>query len=110
MSFGLKHSVKVRGVTPELLIGIMAVWSVYEEYEFPCLITSLNDSEHGHGSLHFSGNGVDFRVRDPSGDWNIPDRTRVEMAQDIKILLTDDYDFVIELDHFHLEYQPKDAG
>ena len=49
---------------------------------------------------------IKFRSR-PLWFWNNTALTATEIANQIKSNLTIDYDVIIEVDHIHLEYQPR---
>ena len=100
----LKHGVKLRGIRPEMVLGHGIVASVFAGYDLDCIVTSANDSKHGRGSLHFDGSALDYRTRhipETGFDWAI-------FMQDIKDALGPEFDVVLESDHIHVEYQPKD--
>ena len=99
----LKNGVNPAGLRPELLLGIVIAHEVYKTFGHDLVLTSLNDSEHSRTSLHYDGKAVDMRT-------NVIYESELEViAKQIRLCLGDcqDYDFVVESDHFHLEYQPK---
>lgn len=98
----LKKGVRINGLKPELLLGIMIVKSVFDKYGFDCVLTSVVDGKHSRGSFHYSGNGADFRTRHLSLDEQADIHTECVKA------LGADFDFIRETNHFHLESQPKD--
>ncbi len=53
------------------------------------------------GSLHYAGAAIDIRTRD------IPLADVQKLIARIKACLGEDFDVVLETDHLHLEYQPK---
>jgi len=97
----LKKGVRVTGLRPELLLAITIAASIYEENKYECVVTSLVDQRHGHGSLHFSGCAVDLRIR------HLLDDDVKLIVKELSSALGVDYDVVLESDHIHLEYQPK---
>jgi len=100
----LKHGVKLRGIRPEMVLGHGIVASVFDRYGLlGCTITSANDSQHGSGSLHFNGSALDYRTRD-----FYPEIDKTAFTSDIKDALGPEFDVVLESDHIHVEYQPKD--
>ena len=66
-------------------------------------ITSANDGKHMAGSLHYKNRAFDVRI------WNILDDTAEAWVGRLKAMLGKDYDIVLEKDHIHLEYQPKET-
>jgi hypothetical protein len=97
----LKPGVRVAGLRPEILIAVVAAERVCAEMGVDCVITACVDSVHQAGSLHYCGLAVDLRSRDfRPGD---ADKAITRIRQ----CLGADYDVVLENDHIHLEYQPK---
>lgn len=97
----LKSCVKVEGLAPEMVLGIMVASSVYANHGYRMVITSITDGTHSYTSLHYIGHAVDLRIRE------IPSDDLESIVGDMKRSLTNDYDVVLEKDHIHLEYQPK---
>ncbi|MBX3007623.1 MAG: hypothetical protein KF816_06300 [Melioribacteraceae bacterium] len=99
----LKPSVKLTGITSELLLGQVIFTDICKKYNVEMVISSLLDSKHSQKSLHYSGNAAELRTS------NIPDQlTRNKILEEIKISLGAHYDIVDEVTHFHIEYQPID--
>ncbi len=68
-------------------------------------ITSANDSMHMEGSLHFNNRAFDIRI------WNILGHVQDEArlwAERMQVALGDDYDVLLEADHLHVEWDPKE--
>ena len=101
MAIALKDdSVHPRGITAELLLGILVAEGVYHEYGKRVTLTSLNDGRHGEASAHYEGNATDLRI------WGIEHLVN-EVADKMRSRLNRHYDVVVEKDHIHLEYDPK---
>lgn len=101
MTIWLKDGVKPAGMRPELLLGMIVALSVYQKYEYDFVITSLLDSKHSRGSLHYSGAAVDLRTR------HMKQEHKRLIANEINEALGPDYDVILEKDHIHMEFQPK---
>ena len=103
MSIQVKdNSIKIHGIAPELLFGLIVADQVYTEIGVDLVVTSLNDGRHSSTSLHYSGAAADLRTR------NIPAGIDPkDVAADIKERLGIDFDVICESDHIHLEYQPR---
>lgn len=99
----LKPGVKLNGVRPELLIGIMIVNQVFEDHGCEFTITEIcATGGHSYSSLHYSGNACDIRSRDLSA----PEQQT--MAALARTALGNEFDLVTtEATHWHLEFQPK---
>lgn len=57
-------------------------------------VTSIRDSNHSLGSLHYDGNAVDIRPLNKTP------------ISDIRIKLGIDFDIVDEHNHWHIEFDP----
>lgn len=98
-----KPGVKLQGLKTTILIALQVVVEVYRRYGAACVVTSGTDGSHGVGSLHYSGNALDFRTR------HLSRTVAIAIAGDVKAALGPDYDVVLEWNpwHLHVEYQPK---
>lgn len=100
----LKPGVRLYGIRPEAAVGIYVAASVFTEFGYHCIVTSVADGTHSHASLHYAGAGFDLRRRHVDDD-------DAEAVQDIdkhlRDALGDEFDVVLEDTHWHVEYQPK---
>lgn len=97
----LKNSVKLQGISNELLLGLIIINDIFKSFEIDLVITSLVDSKHSPKSLHYSGNAVDIRTS------NIPkDIDRNYLIKLIQQSLGPHFDVIDEQTHIHIEYQP----
>jgi len=99
-----KDGVSLQGIQPE----IVATFNTVEAAFAPkvAVITSAKDGKHKRGSLHFSGNAIDLRVR------HLVDGEAVRIHLLIQESLTNEYDVLHEYigtddEHIHIEFQPK---
>jgi hypothetical protein len=103
----LKSSVSLNRVQPQLAIGINIVESILTGYGISPVITSVNDSKHMNGSLHYAGKAADFRTH----DWpETLEKTIVVAA--VSSALGLEWDVVLEAlgednEHMHVEWDPK---
>lgn len=98
----VKKGVKIAGMSPEILLGIMIVNGVYEEFGYQCTITEIMPTvKHVRASKHITGDGVDIRKS------NIPFSKRKGVYLTCKAKLGENYDFVNHKSHNHLEFNPK---
>ncbi|MFA7288303.1 MAG: hypothetical protein WC055_05425 [Melioribacteraceae bacterium] len=98
----LKETTKLNGIRAEILVGLIVAEGVYEDFGYGMVVTSVTDSKHSAGSLHYAGCAIDLRTRD------IKDKAMIiKITETIRKRLTKDYDVVLEKDHIHIEYQPK---
>lgn len=93
-------SINLSGLTTQTLFAIVVAEGVYGEHGAELVITSANDGMHMTGSLHNSGNAVDFRIR------NLKEADKSIVAKKIRERLGNSYDVVLETHHLHVEYQP----
>lgn len=98
----IKSGVKLKGLKPEMALAATVVESVYQHFHHECTITSALDGKHSTNSLHYSGNALDFRTRDISSNITLNLRKTVEDR------LGPEFDVVLEQDHLHVEFQPKE--
>lgn len=99
----LKPGVRIVGIRPELLLAIMVVEGVFALRNKTLTITAVIDGTHSRGSLHYAGMAFDVRARE------LPPGEADEVANLIRASLGGDFDVVVEADHMHIEYQPKEA-
>lgn len=112
----LKPGVKLTNLTPQMALAAVIVGSVYHRVDpnASCMLTSVNDSKHGAGSLHHCIEGkytdgqcraFDVRTKDVTAN-------KLYLVQEVKNALGDEFDVVLEgvgtaNEHLHVEYQPK---
>ena len=97
----LKPGVRITGMRPEILLAAVAAMEVYKAAGHDITITACVDGKHTTGSLHYAGAAIDLRTRDlPPGDV-------AKLIAQIKACLGDDFDVLLEVDHIHIEFQPK---
>lgn len=102
----LKRGVEIQGITNEMTWGMMIANDVYDFYGFDLEITSALDGRHSRNSLHYSGNALDYGIKDKGGN----PFTRLFMKQlrdNIKVRCGKNFDVVVEKNHIHHEYQAR---
>jgi len=99
----LKPGVRLLGLQPQAVLGIMVARTVYAAFGIPELVvTSVTDGKHGRGSLHYKGLAFDLRTRNVDPDI-IP-----SLVAALKDALGSEFDVVFEGDHIHVEWDPKE--
>lgn len=78
--------------------ALQKVYNVYNNHNLELVITSTYEGNHGAGSLHYGNQAFDF---------NRPPVNKLLIYKEIKEILGSDFDFVREVDHWHLEYDPE---
>ena len=111
MSLRIKEGVSIRGLQPQAFHAWYVAGEVYAElYNADCYLTGGVDGKHGHGSLHYVGLAIDLRIRNLVTPDAITDMTidkAVVIQAELKTRLGVEYDVVLESNHFHIEFQPK---
>ncbi len=97
----IKKGVRVYGLRPEILLAVIAWTEICRVHGVDCVITCVIDGKHSTGSFHYNGLGIDFRTADLHGNL-------VQAVDTLKTNLGADYDVVLEGDHVHVEFQPKE--
>ena len=97
----LKSCVTMDKLQPQIVLGLIAIHSIFEAHGYDVTITSLSDGVHQSGSLHYSGCAVDLRIKP------IRESDVTFLLRDIRFALGANFDVVLEVDHIHVEYDPK---
>lgn len=100
MSLSLKKGVSLPAPLA-MAFAIACVNDTLREEGYDCVITSAIDGKHSRGSLHYVGLALDFRTN------NMPSGELPRIRDKIATRLGENFDFLLEKDHFHLELQPK---
>lgn len=99
----IKAGVDLRGLTPQMAVAYTIASLVYRDKAgISCVITSGSDGKHGPNSLHYHGKALDLRTNNLRGPLVHP----VYLA--LKEALGAQYDVVLEADHIHCEFDPKE--
>jgi hypothetical protein len=97
----IKPGVRIIGMRPEILLAAVVAERVYEEAGHDFTITAGIDGKHMAGSLHYAGAAIDVRTRD------LPAADLPKIIARVKECLGSDFDALLEGDHIHIEFQPK---
>lgn len=95
------NTIDLSNIHPSLLIGILVLNEVLASFDVPLVITCGREGKHSNTSLHYVGCAVDVRNRELSKS------QQQEVKKIFDSRMNNDFDLVIESNHFHLEYQPK---
>ena len=98
----IKNGVDLRGLSPQMALAYTIACRCYGQYD--CVITSANDSKHGPNSLHYKGQALDLRTRHLNG------QGLQAVYLKLKESLGEQFDVVLESDHIHVEWDPKDKS
>lgn len=103
---GGEKKARVFGTQPEMVMASMIVAFIWLEF-FPgveCVVTEGSGGKHKDGSRHYVGFGKDYRI------FNLPEPKSESVdraAKEMRRRLGPDYDVIIEIDHIHVEFDPK---
>jgi hypothetical protein len=106
----LKQGVRLHGLAPQMVLAAMVV-SSHLPAGVPLFITSANDGTHpAHSvrhprSLHYEGRAFDFRL--PSRTTGLAS-DNLALCAALRDALGADFDVVLESDHVHVEWDPKE--
>ena len=95
----LKKGVNIQGMSTELLFGLNVADAVYKELGYELTVTSVLDGRHSLTSLHYAGNAADLRIRGISDPQAIVDMLKARLGVNFDVLL--------ESNHIHIDYQPR---
>jgi hypothetical protein len=100
----IKAGVDLRGIAPQLAIAYTIASNIYQRHcNVPCIITSASDGKHGVNSLHYKGKALDLRT------YNLPTASVNLVVHSLKDALGEQFDVVLESDHIHVEFDPKES-
>ena len=95
----LKFGVDISRLKPEIRRSLKTVESIFWTLsEREAIITSTFEGSHKVASLHYANQAIDVRI---------PETKRQEIFQAITNALRKDFDVINEVDHIHIEYDPK---
>jgi len=99
----IKPGVRVFGLRPEMVLALVICESIYRKHGVEVVITAGIEGKHKRGSFHYAGAAADIRI------WNLPETVQpVSVRNEIADALGPDFDVVLESDHIHVEFDPKD--
>jgi len=97
----LKFSTSIKKISTQILLALIIANEIYANKGINMVITSVSDSVHSKTSLHYSGFACDLRTN------GISITIINSIVDEIKLRLTKEFDIIFEVDHIHIEYQPK---
>lgn len=106
MQISFKKGVTMQGVQPETVLAIMAVNGVYTRLGYKHTVTSITDGQHSEGSLHYPGFAFDNRTWADDQGTQLSYAVKKLIAAEIRKVLTDEFDVVVESTHIHVEHDP----
>ena len=100
----VKAGVDLRGIGTEILLGVTILDAVFAAHGAKLLITSCRDSKHMEKSKHAIGDAVDIRL---ASRWVTTANIDLTVLNEARAALGDQFDLVLESDHYHCEFDPK---
>jgi len=93
----LKAGVDISRLERKTRRSLTVVEVIFEDEGQPLIITSTYEGDHGAGSLHYANQAYHIRT---------PVMQTVRIFNRVRDALSEDFDFVAETDHWHIEYNP----
>jgi hypothetical protein len=87
-------------------VGLLVADRVYQDHGHTLTITSICDSTHASGSLHYKGCAFDCRTAAAGIMQEEADKLKDTLA----MALGSEWDVVLEADHLHCEWDPKQGA
>ena len=84
-----------------MVLGMLVINSVYIKWNVEYVLTSVMEGKHKTYSLHYVGFAQDSRTRD------FPPDDLSAVAEDLREALGDEFEVILEGNHFHIEFQPQ---
>lgn len=100
----LKVNCILKDLQPPIIVALIVADDIYRASGFDMTVTSINDSKHSDDSFHYKGLAVDLRIRD------VPTEKVDSIFKQLRAALTIEFDVIKEIDHIHIEYDPKLIG
>lgn len=94
----IKAGVEICWLRSEIRKKLTEIEGIYNDEGNELIITSTFEGHHSAGSLHYADLAIDFRL---------PNKNRERVVRKIRKYLRPDYDVIMEVDHLHVEYDPK---
>ena len=101
----VKESANIDKLSDDVRKIFPLIEEVCSIYGIDFVITSGNDGKHMKGSKHYDDEAIDIRSRD------LADNDKYEFLYSLDGRIDDEYpaefDILFEVNHYHLEYDPK---
>ena len=105
IKINVKKGVDISKLHVQMREALPIMASIYDKYGYSFWITSANDGKHMKGSKHYDDDAVDSRT------WGIVAAGFLYIIgnemQEMLDLHCSGYQVVIEDDHYHVEWDPK---
>jgi hypothetical protein len=99
-----KEGVSLKGLQAPILLALIEAEKVYKQRMLNMTVTSVSDSEHKNGSLHYKGLAADLRTKGTGSARSLlGDLKRKLSPLGFDILL--EYEG-LDNEHIHIEFDP----
>jgi hypothetical protein len=98
--FETKENVNLNGLDEAMYPVLGKASIVWQKYGKKLVITSGLEGKHCKNSRHYLGLALDLRNRD------LNKKDLFKILKELNIALGNDYQVLLESDHFHVEYDP----
>ena len=103
-----KEGVRVGGIQAVTITALGLIDDYWGDvFDKDLMITSVTDGKHMEGSLHYKGLAADIRTWRNTSGLQMTKGQKAEIAYDLRSILGDDWDVVVESSHIHIEYDKK---
>ena len=96
-----KSNCRFTSLQPQAVVAMIVANEVYKNIGKDLVVTSVNDSTHMKGSFHYTGMAIDLRTN------VLTAAQQQSVMAELRSRLTIEYDVILEVDHIHIEYDPK---
>lgn len=93
----------MKGIKPEITMIFPMVIDIFHPWDTVITSGTEPESKHMDGSLHYTGYAIDLRTK------HIDDKRAIPaIVVRLKTSIGPEYQFVLESDHIHIEFDPKE--
>jgi len=108
MGIGLKDGVRIHGIRPEVVLGVLIVKEVLEHFGSDLVVTSCIDGNHPVSGPNTHYQGLAFDVR----SHNVKEEDKQSVTSKLKECLGPDFFVLFENpgqpgEHWHIAYHPQ---
>lgn len=99
--FKVKPHVILRGLDRKMRPVLAKAPAIWRKQGDNLVVTSGLDGRHRNNSLHYAGLALDLRSR------NLAGKARIQVLNELREALGDEFQVLMESDHIHVEYHPQ---
>jgi hypothetical protein len=91
----------LKGIQPQIVAAFPIIESVFLSFGKESILTSGTEGQHMAGSLHPKGLAADWRIH------HVPQAMHAQLIEKLQKALGKEFQVILELDHAHVEFDPK---